>query len=276
MTKGNVQRFAVAGAIVGLACACGSSGSSAQGADADMSGGLDSSNAAEGAAVQADGALGAGDDSGGASSADTGPTTANASDASSSSTGSDASGAYDTSDAKETGPSMEAGLGTTADASADQGVPSACVLAAGASLCAGQNCSNMQFWYDPLTGQCEGSCFCPTATGTGIFATNAQCRSTCVDSVSHATCASAGGQCSNTLLCPVNTEPVYPDPHRDCGPQPGMGGYCCVAAPSTPCSASGVANCALGAACSGEWGLPLNEACEPGRVCCRVNSSGNH
>jgi hypothetical protein len=81
-----------------------------------------------------------------------------------------------------------------------------------------------------------------------------------------ATCVAAGGTCTmwRWNLCPVGTEPIDPDPHRDCG-----GGWCCVAAPASSCSMHEGSNCVAGATCTGCWhaeGTGLT--CETGRVCC--------
>jgi len=81
-------------------------------------------------------------------------------------------------------------------------------------------------------------------------------------------CLAVGGTCTQVRweVCPVNTEPVEPDPHQDCANQ----GWCCVAAPSSTCSASAGVNCVFGSACTGCWGPATNTSlsCEAGRVCC--------
>ena len=80
-------------------------------------------------------------------------------------------------------------------------------------------------------------------------------------------CTAVSGKCTEQrwIVCPVNTEPVDPDPHQDCG-----AGWCCVAAPASTCSASGSTNCVVGATCTGCWGPATNSSlsCEAGRVCC--------
>jgi hypothetical protein len=79
-------------------------------------------------------------------------------------------------------------------------------------------------------------------------------------------CAKEGGICMAMYweLCPISTEPVDPDPHRDCG-----SGYCCVAAPASTCTSSGSANCFAGS-CPSCWTKTTNTslACESGRACC--------
>ena len=81
-------------------------------------------------------------------------------------------------------------------------------------------------------------------------------------------CLAVGGACTpyRWEICPVNTEPVEPDPHQDCA----GGGWCCVAAPASTCSAAAGANCVFGSACTACWAPATNTAltCESGRVCC--------
>lgn len=84
-------------------------------------------------------------------------------------------------------------------------------------------------------------------------------------------CTAVGGICTKHrwTICPVNTEPVQPNPHQDCA---GMGGngWCCVKAPASTCSAAAGANCVFGNKCAGCWGPASNTklTCEAGRVCC--------
>lgn len=83
-------------------------------------------------------------------------------------------------------------------------------------------------------------------------------------------CVAAGGTCTGARweLCPVGTEPIDPDPHRDCTAE--MDGWCCVAAPDSPCTATAGVNCIVGTACTGCWAPPdgAHLDCEAGRVCC--------
>jgi len=87
------------------------------------------------------------------------------------------------------------------------------------------------------------------------------------DAAAFPKCTTLGGICRqhHWEICPVNMEPVYPDPHQDCG-----AGLCCVQAPASTCSSSGSANCFYGSACTGCWASPRNASltCEAGRVCC--------
>lgn len=81
-------------------------------------------------------------------------------------------------------------------------------------------------------------------------------------------CVAAGGACSPSRwqICPAHYEPIDQGTgHLDC---PG-GGWCCVPAPSSPCSDQGAGNCVVGDTCTGCWApAPNAPACESGRVCC--------
>jgi hypothetical protein len=81
-------------------------------------------------------------------------------------------------------------------------------------------------------------------------------------------CAAAGGSCSpfRWQTCPKHYEPSDQGTgHLDC---PNTG-WCCVPAPSSPCSDNGAGNCVVGNACTGCWfSAPNTPACETGRVCC--------
>ena len=85
-------------------------------------------------------------------------------------------------------------------------------------------------------------------------------------------CSAAGGTCTEQRwhLCPVGTEPVDPDPHRDCGSGTGTDGWCCVDAPPSTCSDAAGVNCVVGTECTGCWGPPGDTSltCEAGRICC--------
>jgi hypothetical protein len=88
------------------------------------------------------------------------------------------------------------------------------------------------------------------------------------------TCAALGGFCTRYRwdACPAHYEPTAEGTgHLDCGSS-SSSGWCCVPAPSSPCSDTGAGNCVLGESCSGCWkaasGAP---ACETGRVCCVDN-----
>jgi hypothetical protein len=91
------------------------------------------------------------------------------------------------------------------------------------------------------------------------------------DAAAFPKCTAKGGICTphRWVLCPVNTEPIHPDPHQDCG-QPGAGGWCCVSAPPSTCSAAPGVNCVHGSQCTGCWDTPSDTSltCEAGRVCC--------
>lgn len=83
-------------------------------------------------------------------------------------------------------------------------------------------------------------------------------------------CAAAGGAyCTNNRweLCPAGFEPLGAmDGHLGCGM---IGGWCCVPAPASTCSASGKGNCVPGG-CTGCW-MKVSDpslACEDGRGCC--------
>lgn len=86
-----------------------------------------------------------------------------------------------------------------------------------------------------------------------------------------ATCAAAGGAlCTNMRwdICPAGFEPAAgTDPHLGCGTG---GGWCCIPAAVTPCSASGNTNCVAGT-CTGCWMSVATTGlwCEPGRSCCQ-------
>ncbi len=82
-------------------------------------------------------------------------------------------------------------------------------------------------------------------------------------------CEAAGGFCSGARweLCPVGYEYTGTgDGRLGCD----VGGWCCVPAPPSTCSASGWTNCVEGSACVGCWDDPGDPllACEEGRVCC--------
>lgn len=81
-------------------------------------------------------------------------------------------------------------------------------------------------------------------------------------------CEARGGSCTEWrwVICPAGTEPAPTEAHEDC---PG-GGWCCVPAPTSSCSASGYTNCVEGERCTGCWAAPddTSLACEAGRVCC--------
>ena len=85
-------------------------------------------------------------------------------------------------------------------------------------------------------------------------------------------CEAAGGTCTDSRwnMCPVGTEPIDPDPHRDCGSGTGTDGWCCVDAPTSTCSDAAGANCVVGTECTGCWGPAEDTSltCEAGRVCC--------
>ena len=84
-------------------------------------------------------------------------------------------------------------------------------------------------------------------------------------------CAAAGGSCTPRRweICPAHYEPIGEGTgHLDC---PGEG-WCCVPAPSSPCSDEGLGNCVVGDACTGCWApAPNAPACETGRTCCIDN-----
>jgi hypothetical protein len=84
-------------------------------------------------------------------------------------------------------------------------------------------------------------------------------------------CTAAGGFCSPSRwqICPAYREPIgQGDGHLDCR----NNGWCCVPAPSSPCSDQGAGNCVVGDACTGCWhAAPNTPACETGRVCCVDN-----
>ena len=81
-------------------------------------------------------------------------------------------------------------------------------------------------------------------------------------------CSGVGGFCTpfRWEICPPSYEPVFPNSHQDCP----SGGWCCVPAPPSTCSAAAAANCIKAGACTGCWGDAANKTltCEPGRVCC--------
>jgi hypothetical protein len=81
-------------------------------------------------------------------------------------------------------------------------------------------------------------------------------------------CAAAGGFCTRQrwTTCSAHYEPVGDGGgHLDCA----RSGWCCVPAPSSPCSDSGSGNCVVGTSCAGCWSAaPGTPACESGRVCC--------
>jgi hypothetical protein len=81
-------------------------------------------------------------------------------------------------------------------------------------------------------------------------------------------CAAAGGTCSPSRweICPKRYEPIDQGTgHVDCP----IDGWCCVPAPSSPCSDQGAGNCVVGDSCTGCWApAPGTPACESGRVCC--------
>lgn len=83
-----------------------------------------------------------------------------------------------------------------------------------------------------------------------------------------AACAAAGGFCSRNRwsICPAHYEPAAEGTgHLDCP----SSGWCCVPAPSSPCSDQGTGNCVVGTSCSGCWSsAPGAPSCENGRVCC--------
>lgn len=81
-------------------------------------------------------------------------------------------------------------------------------------------------------------------------------------------CSAKGGLCTKHrwVVCPVNYEPIHPGPHQDCT----GGGWCCVKAPPSSCSAKAGVNCVYGNKCTGCW-FPARDTtltCESGRVCC--------
>lgn len=86
----------------------------------------------------------------------------------------------------------------------------------------------------------------------------------------HPQCIGVGGFCSGgfSLLCPWGYEPSGSRPHGHCADD----GWCCVPAPYSECTDSGVANCFTGATCSDVdtcLGPPSTTySCESGRVCC--------
>jgi hypothetical protein len=81
-------------------------------------------------------------------------------------------------------------------------------------------------------------------------------------------CVAAGGTCSPSRwsICPAHYEPIGEGTgHLDCT----SAGWCCVPAPSSPCSDTGAGNCVVGDTCTGCWGeAPGAPACEAGRICC--------
>jgi hypothetical protein len=92
-----------------------------------------------------------------------------------------------------------------------------------------------------------------------------------VEAAALPTCAAAGGVCSTYrwVLCPAHFEPIgLGDGHLDCRSD----GWCCVAAPPSPCSDESAGNCVPGDACTHCWrAAPGSPACESGRVCCLDN-----
>jgi len=85
------------------------------------------------------------------------------------------------------------------------------------------------------------------------------------------TCTEVEGTCTSEIfeMCATGTEPIDPDPHRDCG-----AGWCCVTAPASPCSEGLLGHCFAVAECTDVdrcW-MPVDDpslTCEEGRVCCR-------
>jgi hypothetical protein len=84
-------------------------------------------------------------------------------------------------------------------------------------------------------------------------------------------CAAAGGFCTRYAWesCPAHYEPTaLEEGHLDCSGSSGNA-WCCVPAPSSPCSDTGAGNCLVGDTCTGCWAeAPSAPACEAGRVCC--------
>ncbi|MBI5532711.1 MAG: hypothetical protein HY898_08360 [Deltaproteobacteria bacterium] len=84
-------------------------------------------------------------------------------------------------------------------------------------------------------------------------------------------CAAQGGAlCTNARweLCPIGFEPIAAgDGHFNCGMT--HDGWCCVAAPTSSCTMSGVANCVVNA-CTDCFAPAPDKSltCEPGRACC--------
>ena len=83
-------------------------------------------------------------------------------------------------------------------------------------------------------------------------------------------CAAVDGICTDARweLCPNGTEPVDPNPNRDCPGGEGAQGWCCVDAPPSTCSDDSSGNCIVGDSCEGCWAEVQGYDCEDGRVCC--------
>ena len=81
-------------------------------------------------------------------------------------------------------------------------------------------------------------------------------------------CATAGG----VLCTPYRWRSARPAPSPSPAPMPhlgcGNGGWCCVIAPPSTCSNSGVGNCVPGT-CTGCWTAVPGYTCEAGRACCQ-------
>ncbi len=160
-------------------------------------------------------------------------------------------------------------VGGTGGSDSDPQLPAACATEEGVSVCADgvPSCADQRYVYNPQTGFCETTCTC---SGAGTFASAPDCQSSCIDAVDRDSCDQAGGTCESGDVCPAGTQPVFPDPRRDCAASRN----CCVEAPSSPCTMDETAHCVSGDRCTGSWGLSANLECQSGRVCCRFDTRG--
>ncbi|MFH1130856.1 MAG: hypothetical protein V1754_05935 [Pseudomonadota bacterium] len=98
------------------------------------------------------------------------------------------------------------------------------------------------------------------------------------DTVAHPLCIAAGGTCTAARwnYCPAGTEPVDPDPHKDCGDGTDNSGWCCVSVSiMMDCTTEPNMHCMVGTSCptaAGCYqsccGLVSTKTCQAGRVCC--------